>query len=251
MLFGGRTSAGLSNETWTWDGSAWTQHTPAIAPSPRRLHAMTWDSARQRVVLSGGSDGASVLGDTWEWDGHGWIAQAPTLGHGARYAHALGYDAQQRVILFGGRDPASARLGDTWAYAPSVRGRATGFGSGCRGSSGIPVLGASGPPIVGNRDFAIEVSNVPPGATAFVAFSCTLGMNQVFGPCTVYPLLPFLSVQQGSASASGIAEIPIPIPFNVALSGVNIYAQGGAIDPNGAMLGVVSLTPGLQILIGD
>ena len=54
-------------DTWEWDGTAWTQRSPASAPSPQQGHAMAYDAARGRVVLFGGHD-SFRRGDTWEWD---------------------------------------------------------------------------------------------------------------------------------------------------------------------------------------
>jgi hypothetical protein len=53
VLFGGEsTTSALQNDTWAWDGQAWTQvgDTGPI----RMLHRLTFDSVRQRVVLFGG-----------------------------------------------------------------------------------------------------------------------------------------------------------------------------------------------------
>lgn len=78
VLFGGQNGTGPSatypDDTWTWDGKAWTR-IEATGPSPRWVHAMAYDQARQRVVLFGGGLGGrpfNALGDTWEWDGARW-----------------------------------------------------------------------------------------------------------------------------------------------------------------------------------
>jgi hypothetical protein len=68
VLFGGL-GGGSSrlNDTWEWDGQAWTQ-VADTGPAPRSGYAMTYDSRRQRVVLFGGLAG-TALNDTWEWKG--------------------------------------------------------------------------------------------------------------------------------------------------------------------------------------
>ena len=74
VLFGGSDSPGGINyngETWLWDGTSWSLAS-ATGPSPRLLHAMAYDTARQRVVLFGGSDASGKLADTWEWNGQSW-----------------------------------------------------------------------------------------------------------------------------------------------------------------------------------
>jgi hypothetical protein len=41
------------NDTWAWDGQAWTQ-VADTGPSPRSEHVMTFDNVRQRALLFGG-----------------------------------------------------------------------------------------------------------------------------------------------------------------------------------------------------
>jgi hypothetical protein len=109
VLFGGfieipRTTFG---DLWEWDGTQWMQVTgSAVAPRARRFHALTYDSARGRVVLYGGvASNDSTLSDAWEWDGAQWSEIGSVLPPGARREHQLTYDAnRRRLVLFGGRD---------------------------------------------------------------------------------------------------------------------------------------------------
>src|SRR5688572_27919115 len=49
LLFGGIGSIGtILGYTWEWDGSTWTQLSPANSPSPRTGHTMAYDTARAR-----------------------------------------------------------------------------------------------------------------------------------------------------------------------------------------------------------
>jgi len=53
-------------DSWSFDGIHWTQ-VQDIGPVPRLSHAVTFDSARNAVVLFGGLDATDAnLGDTWE-----------------------------------------------------------------------------------------------------------------------------------------------------------------------------------------
>ncbi|MBN2490150.1 MAG: hypothetical protein JXQ29_04815 [Planctomycetes bacterium] len=120
ILFSGATAGSVPpNDTWEWDGNAWTQLGPAVSPPARYSHAMAYDGARQRVVLFGGYDGG-YFGDTWEWDGANWTRQLPALSPPARARHAMAYDAaRRRVVLFGGsRD--NWTLNDTWEWDGST-----------------------------------------------------------------------------------------------------------------------------------
>jgi hypothetical protein len=75
LLFGGLRPTGttpayeLLADTWTWDGKYWHQR-QNMGPVPRAYHAISWDTARTRVVLFGGvtlvSSAAVYLYDTWE-----------------------------------------------------------------------------------------------------------------------------------------------------------------------------------------
>jgi hypothetical protein len=53
------------NETWEWDGIAWTL-SPAAGPTRRGHGFMVYDGSRQRAVLFGGQSG-SYLNETWEY----------------------------------------------------------------------------------------------------------------------------------------------------------------------------------------
>src|SRR5439155_1739099 len=58
VLFGGETQvngAGLVQDTWEFDGSTWTQASPAVAPSARMVHTMTYDTVRKVTLLFGGA----------------------------------------------------------------------------------------------------------------------------------------------------------------------------------------------------
>lgn len=70
VLFGGNTAVSPyppTDETWEWNGTSWTQR-PLTGPSPRRLHAMAFDSRRRATVLFGGitADNNAANGETWE-----------------------------------------------------------------------------------------------------------------------------------------------------------------------------------------
>lgn len=120
VLFGGETGEPATtflNDTWEWNGEVWNQ-VADTGPRPRRGHAITFDSARQRIVLFGGfvfEQAATFLNDTWEWNGDVWTQVADT-GASPRHGHAMAYDSlRQRTVLFAGVSPDG--LGnDTWEW---------------------------------------------------------------------------------------------------------------------------------------
>jgi hypothetical protein len=116
VLFGGLAEGNCdvstcSNQTWTWDGTQWTQQTPKHSPPPRNGAAMAYDPATRTVVLFGGWNyDASVfppnvayLGDTWTWNGKDWTEQRPARSPGERLTALVTDPATQSVLLEGGQ----------------------------------------------------------------------------------------------------------------------------------------------------
>ncbi|MBI5524957.1 MAG: hypothetical protein HY897_01340, partial [Deltaproteobacteria bacterium] len=123
VLFGGFDGSANLQDTWEWNGATgeWTDRTQSGAKPPgRRRHAMTYDAARERMVLFGGNDGAGHLDDTWEWDETTgiWADRTPPPGErpSARELHALVHVAARKTsLLFGGRD-AGGTVQGTWVW---------------------------------------------------------------------------------------------------------------------------------------
>lgn len=102
-----------SDDTWEWNGAAWSPIVPETGPPPsRREAALVHDPVRARVVLLSGDTG---LGDTWEWDGASWIEDTVGAPGPSRTGHAIAYDAGRgRIVVFGGDDTEPELLADTW-----------------------------------------------------------------------------------------------------------------------------------------
>jgi hypothetical protein len=90
ILFGGEQDANhILADTWSFDGTTWTQLTTAHAPAARFHAGMTTYGGK--VVLYGGASpipGPGFYGDTWAFDGADWT-QASTNGPSARYGYVL------------------------------------------------------------------------------------------------------------------------------------------------------------------
>jgi hypothetical protein len=71
VLVGGANGSNNFFDTWVWDGTNWTQESPASSPSLRNLPAIAYDAARAQVVLFGGLDpfvgNGIFLNDAWVW----------------------------------------------------------------------------------------------------------------------------------------------------------------------------------------
>jgi hypothetical protein len=118
VLFGGySTSSPNMNDTWTWNGTTWTQQFPGNSPPAREWAAMAWDANTGKVILFGGSsDSSPYLGDTWTWDGTNWAQQLPAPTPPPRELATMAYDASTgTVVLFGGAN-SSGFLNDTWTW---------------------------------------------------------------------------------------------------------------------------------------
>jgi hypothetical protein len=160
MLFGGRgkTSGctGLLDDTWTWNGSAWT---PCVAPTgcltgqptqARESEGMAYDQSNPPdatagdVIMFGGNEtlpsgsattpdeliAASGPGnDTWQWDGAGlsWTQLSPTgTLPCTRNSAGMAFDfatTTNRILMFGGQGGTDCNgglggpLNDTWTWS--------------------------------------------------------------------------------------------------------------------------------------
>jgi hypothetical protein len=138
VLFGGLTAGPdaemeLLADTWQWDGTDWTELSPAESP-PARAGAMsaTFDTG---AVLFGGVTGAGLTpdclegvcfyDDTWLWDGSTWTS-APVAG-ASPSARAFGSAGTlgTSFVLYGGESPnqganGSPDLADTWIWDGST-----------------------------------------------------------------------------------------------------------------------------------
>jgi len=106
------------NDTWSWDGTSWTQLHPAASPTPRIGATMAYDADTQTIILFGGSTvlGGAALADTWSWDGSTWSELSPATSPPPRALAAMAYDATTHtVVLFGGSDSGVSRS-DTWLW---------------------------------------------------------------------------------------------------------------------------------------
>src|SRR5262249_50855331 len=119
VLFGGQASADFG-DTWEWDGNAWTQLTPSIAPQPRIKAAMAFHAATGQMILFGGNSLLTTpytCNDTWAWNGTTWSALSPATIPHRRYFHVMSAnDAAGTVVMYGGVDSGSGSINDTWEW---------------------------------------------------------------------------------------------------------------------------------------
>lgn len=129
VLFGGFVGGtNVSGQTWTFDGTSWTNRTSCgPGPSPRSSPAMAWDG--QEVVLFGGRDANQTnLGDTWLWKPDPvtgelcWFQDLGSTHPSARTRHRMAYNqGTQEIVVFGGSSTAQdSPQNDTWFYTPAT-----------------------------------------------------------------------------------------------------------------------------------
>jgi uncharacterized repeat protein (TIGR02543 family) len=121
VLYGG-SAPGFFNilgDTWTWDGSSWTQATPAAAPSARSSAVMAYDPGNQNTILFGGFDALNPqFAETWAWDGSNWTQLNPATVPPARENAVMVFESlHHQIMMFGGSIGGFGN--DTWFFGGS------------------------------------------------------------------------------------------------------------------------------------
>lgn len=119
VLFGGNGGSQILSDTWTWDGTDWTQHVTANTPPARFGYGLSYDGAH--IILFGGDGVGNVqLRDTWFWDGSNWTQQNIVTNN--RGHIGMVYDERNdQVVSFGGYGGSSGNpiINETWTLQSS------------------------------------------------------------------------------------------------------------------------------------
>jgi hypothetical protein len=107
VLFGGYITDYI-NQTWTWDGTAWSQ-IEHDQPPQRASASMWFDPHLNRTVLFGGvgraktQDRVTRFNDMWQFDGTNWSEIKPAHVPPPRYGAQVAVDPRtNNTLLFGG-----------------------------------------------------------------------------------------------------------------------------------------------------
>jgi hypothetical protein len=112
---------------------------------------------------------------------------------------------------------------------------ASAYGASTPGCAGPLPIGVTSVPQVGNAAFAITCGNAPPSTTGLLAFSgAGLVVPYTLGPLEIWidPASPAFFTVFAPSNASGVAQIPLPIPSVPGLVGQQAFAQFLWFGPN-------------------
>jgi hypothetical protein len=114
VLFGGTDGYTNYADTWTWNGTDWTEQHPVTSPPAACCPGLSFDAATQRIVLL-----ESYSMETWTWDGVNWTKENPPKSPPERDGGMGFARSGKHVVLFGG-DTCPTDIcwdwGDTWIW---------------------------------------------------------------------------------------------------------------------------------------
>ncbi|HEX5230393.1 MAG TPA: kelch repeat-containing protein [Bryobacteraceae bacterium] len=223
------------NDTWTWDGTTWTQASPTASPSARDAHALAYDAGRQQIVLFGGRDNnENLLADTWTW---GVAAGQPEISNVVSLSD------------FGGFTSASPR---SWVeiYGSNLANTTRGWtGADFNGNNAPTVLDGVEVTIGGEKAFVYYISATPGQVNAQLPSTIATG-----GPLA-------LTVTNGNVTSAPFNITVHPLqpgllaPPSFLIGGkqyvVAQFPDGSYVLPVGAIAGVASrpAKPGETLVI--
>lgn len=186
VLFGGQSRSRTLNDTWTWDGSAWTQAQPATLPPPLDNPQMTYDPVSHDVLLVGGQ---SVEGSN-----HGPVACSGGSGSSSSGSASGSTGSTTTFIPPGNPIPAIAPLPDA-TPVPSANAKA---------KQPVGVVSPGCATIVSPSPVTWLWNgsdwSKAPGSTPDVVFgSAVLATDPVSGRVVLLPRGPFAEPDLGSA----------------------------------------------------
>lgn len=256
------------NDTYEWDGAAWTLMQPANSP-PAAGVRLFFDAARGQCV-------AQVANLLWAWDGTDWTQLAIPLAPGVvdydtsrglyvAFAVNVAYELTNGVWQLAplpsafsmGFDPSQGRFVGSdnfglYTYGDLASAKVGPFGNGCAGFVGVPVLHGEDPPRVG-RTFSLHVAKVPPAAV----YVGMLGADP-------FPALdPNLPIDLSSIGMTGCVwqvlvaahelrtgrDWPIVVPNAPSLLGGRFHCQALVLDPAANPLGATT-TNAMALRVG-
>lgn len=241
------TVAVIGPNTYLWNGAVWTQG-PAL-PSGLSVGSgspMAWRPETQTILLHYFYYYAYV---TVEWDGVQWSTH--TIANPSQSAEAqLVTDLQsQRVWNLNQPVPGSSSSLGALAVFTANAAAAQRFGYGCA-FGGAPGIVADGRPQLGNAAFGLDVATLRPNAPTLLALGFTAQGQNLGAGCVVWIAQP-PAAHLFVADAAGHARLPLALPQQSSLLGVQLLAQAAVLDPPNSPLGSFVFSDGLRVTLGD
>lgn len=241
-------------EPWVTDGTPTGTYSlgdlnPGAASSlSTRAGSFAAAGLSSRVVFAA-DDGVNGS-EPWVTDGNPeGTTRLRQLVSGAAGSDPAGFVTLGTRVLFAATTPTTG----TELYAVPLRvfggANAQRVGFACPNRlGGFPDLFAAGLPVIGNARFAIELSNALPNAFGTVLVGARAA-TPLGSSCTLF-VGGDLIVTSIVADASGSAVIPLRIPLVEDLIGTAPSVQALLVDPQSVLPFPVTLTHGLELVIG-
>ncbi|MCC7171012.1 MAG: FG-GAP repeat protein [Planctomycetes bacterium] len=126
---------------------------------------------------------------------------------------------------------------------------ASKFGNGKAGTSGVPVLETFGTPRLG-KQLVLGITNATPSAGPVVVFAGAQSATIPFDGGTLL-VMPILTLVLPAIGPTGVLLLPIGLPADPALCGIELVLQAGYVDAGATGFYHLALTNGAQWTLGN
>ena len=188
---------------------------------------------REMWITDGTSSGTRVLAEIWPGP---WGSDPDATA-----------TATDRVFL-AARSPDAGREPFVVSFADLGAALAATLGEGCAGSNGVPVIAAIDRPLLGNAAFGVALRRARPTAPSILIAGFALLPGGDRNGCAAKVSAAAVAVT--TTDGSGTAAIALPVPNDPNLLGLELYLHWASLDPLGGLVGALSLSPVLDVLIG-
>ncbi len=124
VMYGGNQPLGESrpiDDTWTWNGTAWTEQHPATTPGGCTAGQLAYEAATTQMILFCVREQQDRSGiwtvTTWAWNGTTWAQLHPDTMPPAAFTPSMTYDAVDKDIVLILGAIGSGGPAQTWTYA--------------------------------------------------------------------------------------------------------------------------------------
>ncbi|MCC6781209.1 MAG: hypothetical protein IT457_00075 [Planctomycetes bacterium] len=237
-------------EPWSTDG------TPAGTAMVRDIIPGAGSSSPQQLLGLGASRLLLFSARTTPYGAEPWISDGSAAGTrvlaeiwpGARGSDPSSFSIATDHVFFSARSPDAGREPHAVAFAELGAALAAVLGNGCAGSAGVPRIAASGAPLLGDAGFRVALSQARAGAPCALLAGFALlpdGDRNACGAKISADVLFF-----ASTDALGAAQMPVPIPLDTALLGLELYFHWVTADAGAGLFGALSSTALLDVVLG-